>query len=134
MSERRAKWAEYDAYVAAWYARKLAPAFVQECEVGGLWSVQVLVHRKRHFGWWHRFFNDPPTDTNDEPFYNGWPGDHRGWMRFQTKEEARDFYKVDTGRITFDQYRLLGPKRGLSGVTINLNDAGDFAADGEFER
>lgn len=125
LAARKARWQEFDAGVEWWRSRKLAPAFLQEI-VDGLWCVQVLVE-PRSYGWLYRLFRDPPKGTfGREPFYNGWPGDHRGWMRFESKEAARDFYKFATGRISFEEYRER-PHRPLSNVTIDLDESGDFA-------
>ena len=86
---------------------KRPPAFVQEI-VPGLWSVQELV-----------------TPPSGEPYYIGWPGDHRGWMRFESKEAARDFYKFATGKMSSEEFKKL-PRAPYSGATIDLDDNGDF--------
>lgn len=108
-------------------SRKHAPAFIQEVVVG-LWSIQTLTYpRVPQHGWLYRLFNDPPSATDFEPFYNGWPGDHRGWMRFESKESARDFYKFATDRMSWEDYQN-APAPPLSNVRINMDEHGDFVA------
>ena len=121
---RRESWKKYDEQVAQDRNQKLPPAFIQEITVGGLWCVQVLCDRNENFGWLHRLLNDPPKHAS-ERFYNGWPGDHRGWMRFQTKEEARDFYRFCTKKISYDEFRSLD-RVDISAVRIDLDDDGNF--------
>lgn len=130
MSERSEKWAEFYKSVRDLRQRDHVPAFIQEITVGGLWSVQKLVIPKEpRYPFWYRLFNDPPSKTPHEPFYNGWPGDHRGWMRFQSAEEARDFYRLCEKFLSFDEFRALPerPHRPMSDVRIDLDEQGNFA-------
>lgn len=128
---RKKKWSEFFARRAQWQARHFgrlaaAPAFVQEV-VKGLWAVQELVTPPlREYGTIHRMLCDPPDIDQSEPYYNGWPGDYRrGWMHFESKEAARDFYKFATRRITFEEFRKL-PHAPPSNVRIAMDARGDF--------
>ena len=124
---RKEKWKKFDEHVARWNSRTdLAPAFVQEI-VNGLWAVQVLCHPSAPaFGLVHRLFLDPPSPTLFEPFYNGWPGDHRGWMRFESKVAARDFYRFASRRISFEEFQKLDHTPS-SNVRVDLDLDGNFA-------
>ena len=121
-------WKEYDESISHYRGREFAPAFAQEDFVGGLWSIQYLVHGliDKQFDQKYRENNLPPTDWC--PTYAAWPGDQRGWMKFQTKEDARDFYKFATNRISMKQYDELNKKknRKWSGKTIDMDENGDF--------
>lgn len=120
---RAEKWQRHDEEVGQW--RKLAPAFIQEI-VTGLWSVQTLCRPPAAiYSNIYRRFMDPPAFPIGKPHYDGWPGDHRGWLRFESKEAARDFYKFATKLITFEEYQKL-PHSPLSFVRIDLDDNGDF--------
>lgn len=116
-------WDEFDAIVERW--KRYAPAFVQEV-VKGLWCIQVL---RRHdiptFEQTWRARNNPPELGQFQPYYNGYPGDHRGWERFESKEAARDFYKYNEKLITFKEFCAL-PHGIPSNVVINLDLKGDF--------
>ena len=131
---RQEKWKKYDEAVKNWQQREDAPAFVQEITVGGLWSVQKLwTPKQRDYSFWYRFFRNPPPPVTHEPFYNGWPGDHRGWMRFQSAEEARDFYRFAEGIISFEEYQQVDTGE-YSGKTIKLDDEGNFKVDDTIEK
>jgi len=121
VTARKELWRKFDAEIARVTAKKPAPAFIQEV-VKGLWSVQVLCIDDRRYGRYYRLFNDPPYVPVS---YYGWPGDHRGWMRFESKESARDFYRFATRRISMEQYQNL-PHTESSDVRIDLDDDGNF--------
>lgn len=122
---RKEKWEAFHQEVERLQHPDAVPAFIQEI-TPGLWSVQKLMRRRPPIhGMIHQMFNDPPRAQDFEPFYNGWPGDHRGWMRFESKESARDFYKFCEGLISFDEYRAI-PKPPLSYAQVDLDDRGDF--------
>src|SRR3990167_221735 len=124
---RREQWHKFDNAVARWKAWKPAPAFVQEI-VTGLWCVQSLVQPQiLEYGWLYRLVFSPPPHGDYEPFYNRWPGDHRGWLSFESKESARDFYRFSTGLISFKEYQSL-PHAPWSGFQIDLDETGNFAA------
>lgn len=122
---RAERWERFALDVARLNKSECPNAFIQEI-VTGLWCVQVLRSRRiPRFGWLYRLLQDPPSPFDFAPYYDGWPGDHRGWMRFESKEAARDFYKFATGRISREEYDLL-PHAPLSDVRINLDHNGDF--------
>jgi hypothetical protein len=123
---REERWAAFDAHYDKWQRRVMAPAFIQGVSEHS-WCVQTLVEPEPpRRGWLYRLFNDPPALTLAEPYYNGWPGDHRGWMRFPTKEAARDFYQLANGFISFDEYRSR-PRERLTMEHFDLDERGDFA-------
>lgn len=130
MQKRSELWKRYDAEVSRFAAIILPSAFVQEERLGGLWNVQVL---KRPivpmFGCVRRIFFDPPSPDKYEPFYNAWPMDHRGWMQFETKEDARDFYQFEMGNISSAEFSARNSAKNLapwSGKTIHLDNSGNF--------
>lgn len=110
------------------------PAFIQT--VGdGLWAVQHLV-KPSHvaYGPFTRICNDPPSPDPSEPYYTGWPGDHRGWMRFASASDAREFYLFSTGRITMDEYTRMGlSKPKQPSFRYALDDAGDFVEHPQYD-
>ncbi len=68
------------------------------------------------------------AESFSEPYYNGWPGDNRGWMRFASPEDARDFYRFSEGMVSFEEYRAMkqsGPR--FEHVQIDLDAQGNFA-------
>lgn len=134
---RKAKWNAFDARYNEWIGRNLPPAFV--CQTGAhTWRIQYLIRpTPPRRGWLYRALFDPPYIGNAEPFYNGWPGDHRGWLSFETKECARDFYKLANRFIDFAAYRNLPdtcePFAGR-GHQIDLDEQGNFASEMEARR
>lgn len=46
-------------------------------------------------------------------------------MNFESKESARDFFKLRTGKITFEEYRKR-PSGPYSGITIAMDENGEF--------
>lgn len=126
MSERREKWAAFDAKIESFKARNLAPAFVQEGVKGGLWQIQQLYRPPiPSVSSIHRIFLDPPNPQAYEPRYQPWPGGRRGWMCFETKEAARDFYKFDNDNMTLEDFCATDP-RPWSGRIINLDENGEL--------
>lgn len=118
---RKEKWRAFFVEIERLQYREAAPAFVQEI-TRDLWSVQKLIRRSPPaYGLMYQLFRDPPPACNFEAYYNGWPGDRRGWMRFESKESARDFFKFAEGMMSYSEYCSL-PRAPLSLVRIELDD------------
>lgn len=123
---RKELWGEYDANVKRVSEWDLSPAFMQQYYQDGLWQIQVLARPQiKAYSKIYRLFFNPPQEWEYEPCYHGWPGDRRGWMRFKTKEDARDFYKLATRKMRFEDYRKI-PTPAFSGVRIDMDENGDF--------
>jgi len=123
---RAQKWAEFDRIIDI--SEAAPPAMVQELTVGGLWCIQKLVRSTRSvFSDNYRSNNDPPRDTinHGEAYYDQWPGDHRGWMRFQTRDEAVTFYQFAEHFITFEEY-CRRDKKENSQVSFALDETGNI--------
>jgi hypothetical protein len=102
---RAERWREFDQRMRRMRRRKSPPFFLQKSS-DSCWRIQYLVApKKRRFSAMHRLFNDPPRCSIEyEGYYNGWPGDSRGWMRFGSAREALDFFRFATGVITMEEY------------------------------
>lgn len=91
-STRAGKWRRFDKNRELRSGHTLPPAFIQST-ADGLWAVQNLCTPPLvTYGKFTRLCQDPPLCDPSEPYYSGWPGDHRGWMRFASLVEARDYY------------------------------------------
>lgn len=104
-ASRKEKWRKFFEEVDATLARKSPPAFLQKV-TSTHWCIQhYLPPKEAKFSKAHQRLFDPPSTAEFEGWYNGWPGDSRGWMRFGSAQEALDFYKFATGLLTFEEYR-----------------------------
>jgi len=99
------KWAAFDAEVERRQHLNAPPFFVAGHD-GGDWYIQYLYRPSvPTFGKLRRLFPPPTLKRLDyEAYYNGWPGDNRGWMSFRSANEAIDFFRFSTGRVSFDEY------------------------------
>lgn len=129
MLTRKQRWDEFYGEVERLQWRGQPPAFIAGHE-GGLFSVQHLVSPPPpQFSWLYRLLKDPPSPREYEAYYDGWPGDRRGWMKFASADEARDFYRYATGRIDFEQYRGLPRRPRGREVRLALDAEGNFAGE-----
>lgn len=128
-STRAGKWRRFDKNRELRSGHTLPPAFIQST-ADGLWAVQNLCTPPLvTYGKFTRLCQDPPLCDPSEPYYSGWPGDHRGWMRFASLVEARDYYLFATQRITMAEYHerttaRAGPRHPSRRYAID--DAGEF--------